>query len=73
MNVLSQCLKLRQYPKNMIVSRKQAMEILDSFYTEWDVNPSSFFDLNKYAAYFYAYYNTRSGDHKKCFIMIEKN
>jgi hypothetical protein len=72
MNVLSQALKNRHYPKTMIVSRDQAWEIMDHFYCILNANPTSFYDLNKYATYFEAYYNSKTGINKKCLVLMEK-
>ena len=72
MNLLSKALKDGHYPKTMIVSMKDAYRILDTFHTSMLKQESSYYDLNEFAGYFTAYYNTKKGVQKSCFIIMEK-
>lgn len=72
MNCLSLALKNGHYPRTMKVSKKQAEGIVKHFYTDWQAPLRSFSDLSIYDAYFYAYYTTKTGKDRKCFILVRK-
>lgn len=72
MNKLSEALKNRHYPKTMILSIQEAYKVLDHFHTSMLKPESDYYDLNKFSGYFTAYYNTKKGVQKSCFIIMEK-
>lgn len=72
MNLLSKALKDGHYPKTMILPMQDAFRILDNFNSSMLKQEGSFYDLNEFAGYFTAYYNTKKGVQKSCLILMEK-
>ena len=73
-NVLSQALENGIYPKSMVISREQVIDIVADFRTGFPLRFDTFKTITTfdYAFYFEAYYNTKKGVQKKCLVLVEK-